>query len=159
MFGIRGLEEAKRLDIWRAREIREVQEWDVGVRIAGAFQVADVGIIEEERGGHGEQGVGKSRDDGSELERETYVDFVYGADVGFLRGVHRFSVLRRKELVSGERDQEDEEKEALEIRFACVACNPEKSKPLKPEWLARFHLLYSMLLFRDGVTEVLASDR
>lgn len=148
--GIRGAEEGKGLELWKKAEIRAVREWEVGRRVAGAFQVVDHGVTERLQGDGGAYARG--------IERETYVDFVFGSDTGFLRGVHRFSVLRRP-LMDGNGKAKESGQDELELRFAALACDPIRNKPLKPAWLAKFHLAYAMLLFRDGVAEVLASDR
>jgi hypothetical protein len=85
---------------------------------------------------------------------QSYVDFVFGSDVGFIAGVHRFSV---SQIGSNE---ESEERTAdstanCRIEFAHLGCNPKEDKPLKPDVLQTLHLWYAMLLFREGVAEVM----
>lgn len=124
--------------LWTAEQVRGVEEWEVGMQLGGAFQVASVQIVED----------GDGRD-GERRETESHVDFVYGSDTGRLKGVHRFSVLRRKS------DEEEGGQEVCELRLAGISCNPSAKKAL-PSWMVGFHLAYAQLLFREGVTEVLA---
>lgn len=143
MLNIRALNEGRArqsADLWMEKEIRGVEEWKLGTRVMGAFQVADVKI---------DEGV----DAGDEKERESYIDFVFGTDAGFLRGVHRFSVLRSRQTADGV--IKEDEQERCELRIAHLACDPQKNEPLKPEWLQKFHSVYAMLLFRESVAEVL----
>lgn len=44
------------------------------------------------------------------------------------------------------------------IEFAHSGCNPKENKPLKPDVLQTLHLWYAMLLFREGVAEVLKAQ-
>lgn len=159
--GIRGVEAGKGQEVWREAEIRAVREWGVGMRVSGAFQVVDRGVTERLQEATFYEGT-KGEDDTAgtgRRERETYVDFVFGSDTGFLRGVHRFSVLSRPSTDADGKGEEGGQEE-LELRFAALACDPTRNEPLKPAWLATFHLMYAKLLFRDGVVAaVLASER
>ncbi|KAF2794601.1 hypothetical protein K505DRAFT_360923 [Melanomma pulvis-pyrius CBS 109.77] len=79
----------------------------------------------------------------------SYIDFAFGSDDGGLAGVHRFSVVRdgAGDDVAGA--------ECVTIEFAHTGCNPKVDKPLGPYVLQSLHLLYAMLLFREGVVEVM----
>lgn len=44
------------------------------------------------------------------------------------------------------------------IEFSHIGCNPREDKPLKPDVLQTLHLWYAMLLFKEGVTEVLRTE-
>ena len=83
----------------------------------------------------------------------SYIDFAFGSDSAFIAGVHRFSVLR-----NGGNAGQDKKRDTpanVTIEFAHAGCNPKEDKQLKPEILQTLHLWYAMLLFREGVAEVL----
>ncbi|KAK1994125.1 hypothetical protein LX36DRAFT_584993 [Colletotrichum falcatum] len=75
---------------------------------------------------------------------ESSIDFVFGGDKTQFAGSHRFSVTR-------------DPKRAGEVRilYEHMACNPTMNQPLKPDLLLHFHNFYAMLLFREGVAEVM----
>ncbi|KAF2853060.1 hypothetical protein T440DRAFT_505954 [Plenodomus tracheiphilus IPT5] len=87
-------------------------------------------------------------------EAESYIDFAFGSDSGGLVGVHRFSVSEDSQVpetpLAGMR--------SVRIEFAHSGCNPKENKPLGPEVLQTLHLWYAMLLFREGVAEVMKSS-
>ena len=143
--GEAGKGKGKGVELWGQGEVRAVEEWRVGMRVVGTFEVVHVKVAEE---------VGVGGEDG--MERESYVDFVFGSDTGFLRGMHRFSVLWRWEAADGVTDGEGGGQETCELRFSCLTCDPMREQPSMSKWLQRFHLVYAMLLFREGVAEVLA---
>ena len=89
---------------------------------------------------------------GKAAQSQSYVDFAFGSENGPIAGVHRFSVIRDG-IVDG--DGEGIESENVTIEFAHVGCNPKENKPLKPDVLQTLHLWYAMLLFREGVAEVM----
>lgn len=79
----------------------------------------------------------------------SYIDYVFGSDQGPLAGVHRFSVTS-----NGNAEHSDGTR-SVTIEFAHTGCNPQVNERLKPEILQSFHLAYAMMLFREGVAEVL----
>lgn len=137
-------EEARRIgkEAWSAENVRDITKekegWEVGTRVSGTFQVVNVKI--------GDEGSSKVLTEGDSGETESYVDFVFGSDEGRLKGVHRLSVLRR-------RDEQEKEEEMYELRLAGVACNP-RAKQALPSWMIGFHMAYAKLLFREAVAEV-----
>jgi hypothetical protein len=94
-----------------------------------------------------------------ETSRQTYsyIDFAFGSDDGYIAGVHRFSV-SRNDLSKEETEQDADSTASATIEFAHAGCNPRDNKPLKPEILQSLHMLYAMLLFREGVAEVLKAQ-
>lgn len=96
----------------------------------GAFRVVDVHLEQQ-----------------ASPQGQSYVDVVFGRDVGFVAGVHRFSVSRGEGT--------GKEHKNVTIEFAHAGCDPKEDKPLKPDFLQTLHLWYAMLLFREGVSEVI----
>lgn len=92
-----------------------------------------------------------SVDQGLEMPatRPCYVDMAFGADDGFISGVHRLSVseVDPSADVGG--------KKYVTIAFDHTSCNPRENKPLGPDVLQTFHLWYAMLLFKEGIVNVL----
>jgi hypothetical protein len=76
----------------------------------------------------------------------SYIDFAFGSDTGYLAGVHRFSVWRN----AGEDGK-------VLVEYEDTAFNPKVNKPLLPDVLLQFHLIYAMVLFREGVMKVACS--
>lgn len=79
----------------------------------------------------------------------SYIDLAWGSESGLLAGVHRFSVSHDMDLKSGE-----EKEGSVVITFECEA-NTRDWAGLLGGTLGKFHLWYSMWLFREGVAEVL----
>lgn len=84
--------------------------------------------------------------------QSSFVDVAFGADDGFIAGVHRFSVAESKDVTISEG------KRVVTITFAHISCNPREDAPLGPEFLQTLHLWYAMLLFREGVTTILSAS-
>lgn len=82
---------------------------------------------------------------------ESHVDFAFGSDGGAIAGVHRFFVAD----VSRDQGKVQTGTRTVTIGFAHSGCNPRENKPLSPEVLQTLHLWYAMLLFREGVAEVM----
>ncbi|KAF1845097.1 uncharacterized protein K460DRAFT_405372 [Cucurbitaria berberidis CBS 394.84] len=80
----------------------------------------------------------------------SYIDVAFGSEKGPIAGVHRFSVTR-----DGRVKEDGGKNESVTIEFAHVGCNPKENKPLKPDFVQTLHLWYAMLLFREGVAEVM----
>ncbi|KAI1363810.1 hypothetical protein F5Y08DRAFT_231472 [Xylaria arbuscula] len=77
-----------------------------------------------------------------------FVEFTYGGEDLGLVGSHRFEVSRH------EVEKDAEVEECVKITFSCVVCKPKTG--LGPSsFLQPFHVLYSHLLFSDGVRSVL----
>lgn len=107
--------------------------------LMGWFMVLDLETHESER----DDVAVRRKDDGEEKE-VTFIEFGYGDDRRSFAGMHRFEIIRYFE--DGE--------EAVKIGFSSVSCNP--SGEIKfPQLLWKFHDIYAMLLFRDGVRNVL----
>jgi hypothetical protein len=85
-------------------------------------------------------------------QSQSYIDFAFGSDKGYIAGVHRFSVSRDGQ--STEKNEQDEGATNVTIEFAHAGCNPRENKPLKPDVIQTLHMFYSILLFMEGVAEV-----
>jgi hypothetical protein len=64
----------------------------------------------------------------------------------------------RDDLSKEEIEQDNDSTTSVTIEFAHAGCNPRENKPLKPDILQPLHMLYAMLLFREGVAEVLKAQ-
>ena len=98
----------------------------------------------------------------SSTEGYSYVDFAFGSDMGAIAGVHRFSVSHgggddklRSSSSEGEGDGGKKDMVDVVIEFAHSGCNPRENKELGPEFLQMLHLWYAMLLFKEGLGEVI----
>jgi hypothetical protein len=121
------------LHVWKLSQLKKDTAPPLDALLFGVFRVVDRCIQES-----------------SSVQQEpSYIDFAFGFEGGNLAGVHRFSVKRTgdAEEVSGTIP--------VTIEFAHTGCNPQVNEPLKPEVLQTLHLAYAMLLFREGVAEVL----
>lgn len=137
--------------VWSTNQILRDKLPEVGTIYFGAFRVADRliqdrHILQRKPGGEQDNIMQRDSVDG---EWESYIDFVF--DIGILRGVHRFSVLR------GRREAEGEGQEML-IRFSHTNCDPRENKIWMPDMIETLHLVYAMLLFREGIAQILASE-
>jgi hypothetical protein len=128
------------LNIWSTDEISAHKLAPVGAILFGVFRIADIHL--EHQATHQ-----------TPSQNSSYVDFVFGSDVGFIAGVHRFSISR--EDMSKAPEEQNVGKINRKIEFAHLGCNPKEDKPLKPDFLQTLHLWYAMLLFREGVAEVM----
>lgn len=99
--------------------------------IFGAFQVVDKKLESEGRD-------------------ECYIDFAYGSSQRSFAGVHRFSVERLSRPVDGGDDEED----TVRLSMSCMTCNPQEDKKVAPEWSSTLHRMYAMLLFREGIANL-----
>ncbi|KAF2029129.1 hypothetical protein EK21DRAFT_68361, partial [Setomelanomma holmii] len=79
-------------------------------------------------------------------EEDSYIGFAFGSDNWPLAGAHRFCISRRDE-VGGEN--------VVTIKFVHSGCDPRENKPLSPAFLQTLHLWYAMVLFREGIAEVM----
>jgi hypothetical protein len=120
------------LHIWKLAQLKKDTAPPLDAVLFGVFRVVDRCIQETP----------------SAQQEPSYIDFAFGFENGNLAGVHRFSVKR-----SG--DAEAAGASSVTIEFAHTGCNPQINEPLKPEVLQTLHLAYAMLLFREGVAEVL----
>jgi len=137
--------------VWSTSEISQDKLAKTGTIYFGAFQVAYRSVRKPQPAEHQ-----RNKDEGDATQgnsvstlSESYVDLIFGSDEGILRGVHRFSVLRDSSKAANGRTQE------VVIRFSHTNCSPKEIKTLGLAAIEKFHLLYAMLLFRDGVAEVL----
>jgi hypothetical protein len=90
-------------------------------------------------------------------QSSSYVDFIFGSDDGFIAGVHRFTVSRNDKSEGGK--QNDDATASVTIEFSHKGCHPKENKPMNPEdFMQKLHLWYAMLLFREGVAEVLKAQ-
>jgi hypothetical protein len=70
--------------------------------------------------------------------------------------VHRFIVSR--DAVESKAQDYSGNTVNVRIEFAHTGCNPKKNERLKPDFLEPMHNWYAMLLFREGVAEVLKAN-
>lgn len=82
----------------------------------------------------------------------SFIDFAFGSDDGFIAGVHRFSVSEAQGV------GETKGTKQITVEFSHTGCNPREDKPLGPAVLQNLHLWYAMLLFREGIAEVLKRE-
>lgn len=76
----------------------------------------------------------------------SYVDIGFGDNRRSFAGLHRFEVQHHTTKEEGE-----EEEEKVTIWFSSMSCNPSVDRPPFPKWVFKFHLWYSMCLFKDGI--------
>lgn len=117
--------------VWDTKLLEEDALPALHTRLFGAFQVARIDLS------------ALQSPDSKQTESTSSVDVVFGSDTHQFSGVHRFSIIR---------DQERPDRARIDC--AHVTCNPSVNKPLSPEFLFAFHKMYSMLLFRESVAEV-----
>ncbi|OHE99420.1 hypothetical protein CORC01_05220 [Colletotrichum orchidophilum] len=98
--------------------------------VFGAFQVSYVKLVNPQESHAGP-------------ETESSVDFVFGKDKSQFAGAHRFSIVRK----SGDSTR-------VRVVYESTACNPTRNQPVS-DLLHQFHKIYMMLLFREGVSEVM----
>ena len=118
-------------EVWKRSDISNEKLPEVDSIFYGAFQVVD-GKLE------------------SDLEGGSYVDLAYGSSQRPFAGVHRFSL----QHVDGQDAGDDGEGGKIRLSMSCVTCNPLEDKRAGPEWSRTLHRTYAMLLFREGVAEV-----
>ena len=117
--------------VWKRSDLSDEKLPEVDSILFGAFQVVDK----------------KPR---SDEEGESYIDFAYGSSQRSFAGVHRFSVRSFDDKVHGG----DDERGKVRISMSCVTCNPQEDKMAAPEWSSTLHRSYAMLLFREGIAEI-----
>lgn len=121
--------------IWSTQSLLEDRLPPLTSTLFGAFQVIDKRISSS---------------------AESCVDIGFGSDESSFAGVHRFSVQR---FLSDEKSSSSAAAAAaareVKITHSSFACNPIKNKPRKLQFLFTFHKLYAMLLFREGVAQIL----
>ena len=118
-------------EVWKASEIEGEKLPQVDSVLFGAFQVVDKQLAKEQGG-------------------NSHIDLAYGSSQRTFAGVHRFSV----ERLSGREGNVECGGEKVRLSMSCVTCNPREDKRVAPEWAGTFHRTYAMLLFREGVAEV-----
>ena len=119
------------IDVWTAQQISREKLPDVDTVLFGAFQVLDKRLS-------------------SAKGEESYIDFGYGMYMSRFAGNHRFSIERLTNGQTGKGVAED-----VRLTMSCVTCNPNGERMLTPDWMSKFHDVYAMVLFREGVAEVL----
>ena len=94
---------------------------------------------------------------------ESFVDIGFGSDGSRFSGFHRFSISREQTPIEMNAGTEDVDRAAggiptaVRITFSAFACNPSTERPPSSGLFSAFHKLYAMLLFREGVANVLRS--
>lgn len=116
----------------------------------------------------GEQLPKKNEQSAEASEIESSIDFLYGFNNGSFAGSHRFYITR---IPAAEEESKEPRKiksndsntdgsktarETIRIHLACSTVNPSEDKSALPKFMLYFHNVYAMLLFRDGVREVLS---
>lgn len=123
--------------IWTAAEIERTQLPPLHSVLFGAFRIVDI------------QHISSADSSNSPKIKSSYIDIAFGADKGFIAGVHRFTVSELEgSAILGDRRQ-------IAIAFEHTSCDPKNIEPLSLRMLRTFHLWYAMLLFREGVANVL----
>ncbi|KAF2800708.1 hypothetical protein K505DRAFT_320243 [Melanomma pulvis-pyrius CBS 109.77] len=115
--------------IWSVSQLSEQTLPPLHSKLFGGFQVVDCKLEQESP---------------DSTKRQSYIDFAFGSDTGYLAGVHRFSVWRDV------RSHDD----MVLVEYSDTAFNPTVNKPLMPNVLLQFHLIYAMVLFREGVSKM-----
>ncbi|KAK7455560.1 hypothetical protein Landi51_02764 [Colletotrichum acutatum] len=116
--------------IWKSQDFSCEKLPPVHSVVFGTFQLGYIKLIDP-------------KESQAEPETESSVDFVFGKDNSQFAGAHRFSIVRRPENPANVR-----------IVYESTACNPTRNQHLSG-LLLRFHSLYAMLLFREGVSDIL----
>jgi hypothetical protein len=137
--------------LWGGQPLHEGVPLGLGTKLWGAFLVVDTSV---------------GRNDGDEggQSGEAYTSWLFGSDEGMLRGMHRFSIRR---VVDGLDDAVAKagrevgttrnDDEWWRIRYCSVTVDPRRDRLMGNAVLRGFHMIYSGMLFRDGVREVLAA--
>jgi hypothetical protein len=141
ILGDAGSAEAKEAkDVWSKDEVLSEILPEIDSVFFGAFQVVDKKLQDSSRSSGGEVAT----------EAESYIDFAFGSSETSFSGVHRLSVARDLDKACAQGVESDE----IRLTMACVTCNPLKNRKVAPTWTWTFHRVYAMLLFREGVAEV-----
>ncbi|PKS05138.1 hypothetical protein jhhlp_008505 [Lomentospora prolificans] len=122
--------------LWLAKELPDTQLLPLHTALFGVFQVVDRKLNDEIPEDNGRSS-------------QSYVDFGFGSDQGGFSGVHRFSIVRPKDGGAL-----DDGRRTIQIHQQSTYCNPISTKPLKPDAMYTFHMMYAQLLFREGVSEI-----
>lgn len=133
--------------IWSKEQLNRNIILPLHAVVFGAFRVVDT-HISNSRSSAVAQTIPQSlspKNDGY-----SFIDLVWGSEYkGVLAGVHRFSISHGVELKNG-----DEKEDSVIITFECTA-NSRDWAGVLGSTLMKFHILYSLWLFREGVAEVL----
>ncbi|KXH68146.1 hypothetical protein CSAL01_09354 [Colletotrichum salicis] len=116
--------------IWKSQDLSCEKLPSVHSVVLGTFQVSYANVINPKESQAGP-------------ETESSVDFAFGKDNSQFVGAHRFSIMRNPENPT-----------RVRVMYESTACNPTRNQPLSGI-LSRFHSIYAMLLFREGVSEIL----
>lgn len=111
----------------------------------GAFQVIDFRI----------RGQSNASDTDPVPSDESYVDFGFGSDQSRFAGVHRFSLSRSDSEAEKTKQSTGAAPTVVRITHSGLACNPSHNKLITPLFVFTFHKFYAMLLYREGVAQVL----
>lgn len=79
----------------------------------------------------------------------SFIDFAFGSESGPLAGVHRFSVSEAHGAVAVKGTRR------VTIEFSTTRCNPPEHRLMDSSILQTLHLWYALVLFREGVVQVL----
>lgn len=118
--------------IWQVSQMSRETLPEYGALYFNAFQMVDK-QMESGKGG------------------ESYVDIAYGKYRTPFVGVHRFSLQRQEERAPAGKDDGEE----IRFTMSCVTCNAKEDRRIAPAWASVLHRAYAMLLFREGVGQVL----
>lgn len=137
--------------IWSQAQLSREKLPGLHSLLFGGFRVVDCSIRESETP---LQSSPWNQNSGS------YIDFVLGSDSGSIRGVHRFSVFRSGIEKSNDEatcdiEKDHEKKVSLTIEFSTLTCLPGMHGFIGLNAVYWFHLQYAMMLFRDGVKEII----
>jgi hypothetical protein len=137
--------------LWGAEPLREDVPLSLGTKLWGAFLVADTTVGRE-----------PGKVEGQSDEAST--SWLFGSDDGMLRGMHHFSVER---VTDGAEDAVGKDRQDLEstgrddewwrVRYCSLSVDPRRDRMMGNALLRGFHMLYSEMLFRDGIREVLTT--
>lgn len=116
--------------IWQSQNLSCEKLPPVHSVVFGTFQASHIKLTDP-------------KDPQAEPETESSVDFVFGKDNSQFAGSHRFSIIR-----------ESENPARVRVVYESTACNPTRNQQLSG-LLLQFHSFYAMLLFREGVSEIL----
>lgn len=127
--------------IWSSAELSKDKIPPIHSVLFGAFRIVDVQMSEP-----------MMPSTMAPDQQSRSIDIAFGMDDGYIAGVHRFSV-SEVEGAAGPNEQRD-----ITIEFSHTGCNPKEDKPLGPDVLQTLHSWYAMLLFKEGVGEVLKKN-
>lgn len=137
--------------IWSATQLSRESVPQKYSLLFGAFQVVDSSFPPAS------SPTGSTVSDEARLQKKeptpdpntSYIDFAFGSDDGYLAGVHRFIISRER------KDGRDKEMGLVTVEFAHTGHKPRTKEPLGSGLLQDLHMFYAMVLFREGVAEIL----